>query len=732
MPLTVGVAGVGNTETFTNIPTSSTSYSDRSWTGDDGSTWTATLARTDQTFNGKAICLKKDATAYVQSGTLNGGCGSISFKTKRGFTTVEAGTITLYINNIQAGVPFAYDETERIASFSNINVVGNFVIKLLNSGGARPIIDDVTWTGYSNVNVLPVISNISNSPLAPTTIDDVVISANISDSDGTIKEAFVKWGLSESNLNNTLLMSLDGIVYKTTIPKQAAGTIYLSVNAKDNVDAVSSVSYNYSVVQNEIPIISNITNNPLNPVTGQAIKIAATISDSDGSIEDSWLRWGTSSSNLSNQVTMALVGGNYETTIPSQTQAGPIYLSINARDDFGAVSTSLYNFSIAQANLFPQITNIVKTPQNPLTGQSVKISASIIDSDGSVQEAFLKWGTSNSSLVNQVLMSLVGGSYEATIPAQTQAGTIYFSINAKDNLDALSTELSSYTVTQNQSPIISNIAKTPQSPLTGQPVKVTATITDSDGLVQEAFLKWGTSNSSLVNQVSMNFISGTYEAIIPAQTQAGTIYFSINAKDNLDVLSTELSSYSVAQNQSPIISNISNSPQSPLTGQVITISATVTDSDGTVQEVWFDWGDATNNLVNKVNMTLAGGSYVGTIPAQSQARTIYLSISAKDNLLSTASVQSSFAISPSTNVNNEENKTRIKVYPNPAKNIINVEVQEVMVSQIVVSNIIGETLISLPYSGSKQTIDISGLKAGIYFIVAIGDGFRKTTRIVIY
>jgi len=432
--ITVAQGGLTKTETFTNIVVVADVYANQSWTGDDGSNWTTSLARTDQTLNGKAICLKNVAGAYVQSGTLSGGCKSLSFKVIQVFSGT-GGNLTLYINNVAVGTPFSYNATEQTATFTNINVAGDFVIKLENNGTARPVIDDVTWTGYTGVNALPTITNITNTPLSPTTNDDVIVSASISDSDGSIQQAWLEWGTTASNLNNDLPMTLDGAVYKATIP---------------------------------------------------------------------------------------------------------------------------------------------------------------------------------------------------------------------------------------------------------------------------------------------------------AQAQAGIIYLSINARDNSNDISTVLSTISIVQNQPPVISNISNIPFIPTVGESITISSNITDSDGTIQEVWLDWGNASNNLSNRINMTYLSGSYMATIPAQTQSGIIYLAVSAKDNLLATSSTPFSFTLSSGTFVNHEEGNSRIKVYPNPAKDQISVEVQELNSAKITISNIIGETLISSPFNGSKQTFDISGLKSGVYFVVVMGERFKNTTRIVVY
>lgn len=45
-------------ETFTNIGSSQTNYTLRTWNGDNGISWSATDARTDQNLNGRAITLR--------------------------------------------------------------------------------------------------------------------------------------------------------------------------------------------------------------------------------------------------------------------------------------------------------------------------------------------------------------------------------------------------------------------------------------------------------------------------------------------------------------------------------------------------------------------------------------------------------------------------------------------------------------------------------------------------
>lgn len=134
----------GGNETFGNIPASSSAYSTRTWTGDNGLAWSATDSRTDQTLNGKAITLR--TSTLKNTAPAAGGVGTISFKYKRVFTGNS--TLKLYVNGVQYGGDIAVT-SETVATFSQaVNVSGNATIEIKNSGN-RTVIDDVVWNCYT-------------------------------------------------------------------------------------------------------------------------------------------------------------------------------------------------------------------------------------------------------------------------------------------------------------------------------------------------------------------------------------------------------------------------------------------------------------------------------------------------------------------------------------------------------------------------------------------------------
>ncbi len=176
-----------NTETFSNIPiNNSTSYLDRTWTGDNNIVWESLNSRTDQTINGKAITLrgKSDSSRFLYNiSPVAGGCGILSFNYKRVFSGNS--TLQVFVNGIQIGSDILVSSTN-VTSFSQaVNVSGNITVKIVNiTTNKRVVIDDLSWTGFvsSNATDSDAIAPVNPSPQIPgatinstaTTINDAV------------------------------------------------------------------------------------------------------------------------------------------------------------------------------------------------------------------------------------------------------------------------------------------------------------------------------------------------------------------------------------------------------------------------------------------------------------------------------------------------------------------------------------------------------------------------------
>ena len=133
--------GSCGTEDFNTIPANANNYTARTWIN-NGITWTATDARTDQTINGRALMIRN---GNLTSSNISGGIQSLTLTTQLKFSTDSPGTITVMVNGTSVGtIPYSFTQTT--STVNNINVSGNVVISLVNSNSNRVAMDDLSWT----------------------------------------------------------------------------------------------------------------------------------------------------------------------------------------------------------------------------------------------------------------------------------------------------------------------------------------------------------------------------------------------------------------------------------------------------------------------------------------------------------------------------------------------------------------------------------------------------------
>lgn len=259
--------GVGQgqtmTEDFTNSNATS-SYATGSFVGNNSITWNYIASRDENGdannsgINGKALMLRQSSSnSKVYSNSIPGGIGNFSVKLYKGFTGGGNRQVELFVNGISKGTSTPFDNyDEHIFEVNNINISGDVVIEIRNITSKQVIVDDISWTGYSaTANNPPSITNITQTPSADVTSSTTVsISADVTDSDGTISSVNLNWGTSSGNLGTTIVMSYGGsgdtYTTNTSIPAQANGTtVYYTISASDNDgDETTSAEQSYVII----------------------------------------------------------------------------------------------------------------------------------------------------------------------------------------------------------------------------------------------------------------------------------------------------------------------------------------------------------------------------------------------------------------------------------------------------------------------------------------------------
>lgn len=79
-----------------------------------------------------------------------------------------------------------------------------------------------------------------------------------------------------------------------------------------------------------------------------------------------------------------------------------------------------------------------------------------------------------------------------------------------------------------------------------------------------------------------------------------------------------------------------------------------------------------------------------------------------------------------TNIKTEKNETNFSIYPNPSKDMITIN-SNIQIGEIIISDILGNTVYTENVKNNEQTIDLSLLYSGIYFIT-VGNTTKKIIK----
>ena len=549
-------------------------------------------------------------------------------------------------------------------------------------------IEDVSITLDGSSNNPPQITNVDHTPTIPAPGQIVNVSATITD-DGSITSAQLKWGLSASNLNNTVNMSASGSSYSAIIPGQSEGvTVYFQIVATDNESATSQSSvYQYSVAGNQAPVISNINYEPTEPVSGEAVDVSATITD-DGSIESALILWGLSASNLSNILEMNVSGNIYSEQIPGQNEGITVYFKIQAFDDLGEMTESnIYNYSV----------------QTSVGYQSLPFMETFEAGDLGIFHEY------NVSGPNQ---SWHNDDFDDNLYAKMS--NYNGSVNL-ENEDWLLTTAINFNAYENE---VLNFRSAMQ---------------DYDDFSTFLYLKYstnydGTSDPNSATWIDIsnqaNWSEGDYQWIESGDIDlsgidGSTVYlaFQYVSEDgsgktwHVDNISVTLE----GANQSPEITEITRYPEYVDNSNEVNIYAVITD-DVEVSSTSIFYGLSPTQMINEVTMSASGDDYTGIIPPQEAFETVYYRIKATDNegAITYSNIYNYFVdllwgLEETTN-------SKCKLVPNPAKNYVYILLGTNTEAEIKIFHSSGSLVQEFMQYDQKQGININNLSPGVYFV----------------
>jgi hypothetical protein len=343
----------------------------------------------------------------------------------------------------------------------------------------------------------------------------------------------------------------------------------LIVNATDSPTPPNTGSASTAVTLQDRPPTASFTSTPSSAPTGTAITFDGTGSyDLDGTVVSYSWAFGDGATGTGSVVTH------------SYSPAKPYTVTLTVTDNGGVTGSTTSQVTIGDR---PPVVSFTPSPSTANTGQSITLSITVSDPDGTIVSTRVDWGDSIVQLYSGAITS-ASHSYSSTGSSTSKIFTII--ITGTDNN-------ASYTSTSSQVTINDRIPAPSFNPSsttlnTGQSVTLTISATDPDGTVTALKVDWG---DGTIDTLSGTATSDTH-SYSSTGTSTSTIFtITVNATDNSG--STGKYSSQVTVSDRPPVITFTVSPASVSTGQTVTVSITSSDPDGTISKTKVDWGDGT-------------------------------------------------------------------------------------------------------------------------------------------
>ncbi len=395
-----------------------------------------------------------------------------------------------------------------------------------------------------------------------------------------------------------------------------------------------------------VPPTVSLSATPTSANAGQAITLTATAADSDGAVTKVEFFDGATKLGEDTMSPYSLV----VSTLPAGTHS----LTARATDNGGAAATSAaVGVTINVAGNLPPTVSLSATPTTATAGQTVNLTATAADSDGTVAKVeffngAIKLGEDTSAPFTLAVATLSAGTHSLTARATDNGGAATTSAAVSVTVQGASGDGVTFRANPataapgsrfkvNLSVAGFAAVTTAQFTLEWNPAVLSYVGTGDYGLTGMAGTNFGANNTAAgrltfswddPNATGVTVADGTvvFSVEFDAAGAAGTssaVSFGDTPTAREVTVNFEGKSFvgeaatvtveNVVQNVPPTVS-LSASPTSANVGQSVTLTATATDSDGTVAKVeFFDGatklGEDTTSPYSLVVSTLPAGTH---------------------------------------------------------------------------------------------------------------------------
>lgn len=364
----------------------------------------------------------------------------------------------------------------------------------------------------------------------------------------------------------------------TVIPVPGeSGTAEITLVITDGEGSVTTESFTLTV--RGAPKIEGLSDKITNEDT--PVSASFTLSDENGAdnleVSYGWMSVEMSEGTL---IPEGTGGARKLRIIPPPNENGTAYITIAARNSYGAVTREVFKLDVLSVNDKPVIFNL---PDTETINQDTteRIAFNVGDADHPLSKLKITAASDNPSLVADQNITAGGTGTDRTLsikPASGEYGTAKITVTVSDGVDE--TE-DSFDLTVNATPKISLISD--QTADEDSSKEISFTVDDPDNDLTELTVSAVADNSGLVPSSGVKFTgSGSIRKLIitPAKDQSGQAEITVTVRDPNNAVAQERFFLTVNEkNDPPIVSKIS-SQQGKEDTWSDTISFEVSDLEG--------------------------------------------------------------------------------------------------------------------------------------------------------
>ena len=470
-------------------------------------------------------------------------------------------------------------------------------------------------------NTAPIINGVTLSPSSIGANDVVTCNVNWTDPDETPALSYI-WTLDGATVGTANTIDLSGLGTAPGATLQCAATATDSDNATDT----GSIS---QVISNSLPVVTSLTTTPTTVYTNDTLIATVTTLDTDGQTVTVTYDWYVDGVSVQNGTDNTLSG----TTYFDKNQVVQVIVTPNDGVDDGSPSPSA---NVTIANTDPVIDTISMTPNSNLrNGDGVSCAATAIDEDNETPTITYEW------LVNGTAIATTATT---TLTTAVRGDTVECQATATDSDNATNTSSVSAQI-ENTPPTLSSASLSPSSPTSQDSITCTPVGgNDVDGDTLSYSYQWEI-NGSVATETSDTLGAGI--------TPGSVVTCLVTPTDGFDNGNTVQQSTSIS-NAPPEVTNVTLSPTTIYTDDIVTATATGTDVDGQSVTFTYDWYVDGTSVQNGTANTLDGTTHF------SKHQSIHVIVTPSDGIDTGTAMQST-----SVSVSNSAPETPVVSF-NPA------------------------------------------------------------------